>query len=178
MRTNNTNDTASLAHRVATRRPVTIKQTPLQVNGPLATALLVAVTLAGPAAAAANGEQLCTHGGQKPEKGQEGQQGQQAQQGQQGKPSPGGQQAPSQKMLDDFKQASDEQLARLGETEQETRDEVVKPLEDLSLMHEIIKDIFQPGTETAITLNDGMVGAPFASATIEVLRAEALLPIE
>lgn len=69
MRTNTTNDTASLARRVATRRPVTIKQKPLQVNGPLATALLVAVTLAGPAATAANGEQLCTHGGQKPEKG-------------------------------------------------------------------------------------------------------------
>ena len=69
MLTNTTNDTASLARRVATRRPVTIKQTSLQVNGPLATALLVAVTLAGPAAAAANGEQLCTHGGQKPEKG-------------------------------------------------------------------------------------------------------------
>lgn len=68
MRMNTTNDTASLARRVATRRPVTIKQKPLQVNGPLATALLVAVTLAGPAAAA-NGEQLCTHGGQKPEKG-------------------------------------------------------------------------------------------------------------
>lgn len=68
MLTNTTNDTASLARRVATRRPVTIKQKPLQVNGPLATALLVAVTLAGPAATAANGEQLCTHGGQKPEK--------------------------------------------------------------------------------------------------------------
>ena len=67
MLTNTTNATASLARRVATRRPVTIKQKPLQVNGPLATALLVAVTLAGPAAA--NGEQLCTHGGQKPEKG-------------------------------------------------------------------------------------------------------------
>lgn len=58
-----------------------------------------------------------------------------------GQPSPAGQQAPSQKMLDDFKQASDEQLARLGETEQETRDQILKPLEDLSLMHEIIKDI-------------------------------------
>ena len=39
------------------------------MNGPLATALLVAVTLACPAATAANGEQFCTHGGQKPEKG-------------------------------------------------------------------------------------------------------------
>ena len=53
----------------------------------------------------------------------------------------GGQQAPSQKMLDDFKKASDEQLARLGETEQETEEEVLKPLEDLSLLHEIVKDI-------------------------------------
>jgi len=52
-----------------------------------------------------------------------------------------GQQAPSQKMLDDFKKASDEQLARLGATEQQTEEEVVKPFEDLSLMQEIIKDI-------------------------------------
>ncbi len=66
--------------------------------------------------------------------------GQQAQ-SQPGQPSPTGQQPPSQKMLDDFKQASDEQLARLGATEQETRDQVLKPLEDLSLMHEIVKDI-------------------------------------
>ncbi len=58
-----------------------------------------------------------------------------------GQPVPAGQQAPSQKMLDDFKQASDEQLARLGATEKATEEQVVKPLEDLSLMHEIIKDI-------------------------------------
>ncbi len=70
--------------------------------------------------------------------------------GQQAQPSPpatagqqasAGQQPPSQKMLDDFKQAADEQLARLGATEQETKDQVLQPLEDLSLMHEIIKDI-------------------------------------
>jgi hypothetical protein len=73
--------------------------------------------------------------------GQQPQQGEQGQQGQQGKPSAGGQQAPSQKMLDDFKLASDEQAARLGETERETREQVEKPLEDLSLMHEIIKDV-------------------------------------
>lgn len=82
--------------------------------------------------------------GQKPPDGRQSPDGQkslQGQQPQQGKQSPSGQQAPSQKMLDDFKQASDEQLARLDKTEQETRDEVVKPLEDLSLMHEIIKDI-------------------------------------
>ena len=52
-----------------------------------------------------------------------------------------GQQAPNQKMLDEFKKASDEQLARLGETAQETADEVLKPLEDLALLHEIVKDI-------------------------------------
>ena len=44
-------------------------------------------------------------------------------------------------MLDDFKKAADKQLARLGATEQSTQEEVTKPLEDLSLMHEIIKDI-------------------------------------
>ena len=54
---------------------------------------------------------------------------------------PPGQQPPSQKMLDDFKKASDEQLARLGATEQATEEQVTKPLEDLSLMHEIVKDI-------------------------------------
>ena len=58
-----------------------------------------------------------------------------------GEQPPAGQQAPSQKMLDDFKKASDEQLARLGETERETEEEVLKPLEDLSLLHEIVKDI-------------------------------------
>ncbi len=44
-------------------------------------------------------------------------------------------------LLANFKKASDEQLARLGATEQETEDEVLKPLEDLSLLHEIVKDI-------------------------------------
>lgn len=58
-----------------------------------------------------------------------------------GQPSPAGQTPPSQKMLEDFKQAADEQLARLGATEQATQEQVTKPLEDLSLMHEIIKDI-------------------------------------
>ena len=53
----------------------------------------------------------------------------------------GGQQPPSQKTLDDFKKASDEQLARLGQTEKEMEEEVLKPLEDLSLLHEIVKDI-------------------------------------
>lgn len=67
--------------------------------------------------------------------------GQQPAPAQPGQSSSSGQQPPSQKTLDDFKQASDEQLARLGATEQEARDQVLKPLEDLSLMHEIIKDI-------------------------------------
>ncbi len=71
------------------------------------------------------GEQLPANQGQEPN----------------GKLSAAGQQAPSQKMLDDFKKASDEQLARLGQTEQETEEEVLKPLEDLSLLHEIVKDI-------------------------------------
>jgi hypothetical protein len=52
-----------------------------------------------------------------------------------------GQPKPSQKMLDDFKQASDAQLARLGQTEQETETEVKQPLEDMSLMQAIIEDI-------------------------------------
>ena len=58
-----------------------------------------------------------------------------------GQPSSAGQQPPSQKMLDDFKQASDDQLARLGATEQETEEQVTQPLEDLSLMQAIINDI-------------------------------------
>jgi ElaB/YqjD/DUF883 family membrane-anchored ribosome-binding protein len=52
-----------------------------------------------------------------------------------------GQQPPSQKMLDDFKKASDEQLARLGATEQSAEKEIVQPLQDLSLMQEIVNDI-------------------------------------
>jgi ElaB/YqjD/DUF883 family membrane-anchored ribosome-binding protein len=52
-----------------------------------------------------------------------------------------GQQPPSQKMLNDFKKASDEQLARLGETEQSAEEQVIQPLEDLSLMQAIVNDI-------------------------------------
>ena len=44
--------------------------------------------------------------------------------------------------------------------------------------HERIKDIFQPGVVTTLEVNDGRVATPFASATIEVLAAEALLPLE
>lgn len=65
---------------------------------------------------------------------------QQSPNGQQAKNSKS-QQPPSQQMLDDFKQASDEQLQRLGQTEQETEEEVLQPLEDMSLMQEIMKDI-------------------------------------
>ena len=43
--------------------------------------------------------------------------------------------------------------------------------------YDFIKEIFQPGTVTTVTINDGFVAAPFASATIEVLGADALLPI-
>jgi hypothetical protein len=52
-----------------TKHLVMRNQTPLQVNGGLAMALLVAVTLASSTVTAANGEQFCTHGGQNPEKG-------------------------------------------------------------------------------------------------------------
>ena len=40
-----------------------------------------------------------------------------------------------------------------------------------------IKDVFQPGTVTRLEVNDGIVAAPFASATIDMVGAEALLPI-
>jgi outer membrane murein-binding lipoprotein Lpp len=59
----------------------------------------------------------------------------------QGGQKPAGPQPPSQKMLDDFKQASDAQLARLGAVEQEAQQEVMQPLEDMALLHEIVKDI-------------------------------------
>jgi hypothetical protein len=45
------------------------KQKPLQANGWFATAVLVAVTLAGAAVRAATGEQFCTHGDQNAMKG-------------------------------------------------------------------------------------------------------------
>ena len=40
-----------------------------------------------------------------------------------------------------------------------------------------IKDVFQPGTVTRLEVNDGFVSEAFATATIEVIGAEALLPI-
>jgi hypothetical protein len=44
--------------------------------------------------------------------------------------------------------------------------------------YDFVKEIFQPGTVTTINVNDGFVAAPFASASIEVLGADALLPIK
>ena len=42
----------------------------------------------------------------------------------------------------------------------------------------LIKDVFQPGVTKTIQVNDGFVAAPFTSATIEVIGADALLPID
>ena len=41
-----------------------------------------------------------------------------------------------------------------------------------------IKDVFQPGAAAMLTLNDGIVTAPFQSATIEVIDADAVLPMQ
>lgn len=41
----------------------------------------------------------------------------------------------------------------------------------------VIKFIFQPGTATTLVVNDSTVHDPFTTATIEMLGAEALLPI-
>jgi hypothetical protein len=43
--------------------------------------------------------------------------------------------------------------------------------------HERIKDIFQPGETRVIDLNDGVPGAPFATASLRIVAAEALLPV-
>jgi hypothetical protein len=40
-----------------------------------------------------------------------------------------------------------------------------------------IEDVFQPGAVVRLEVNDGLVTRPFATATIEVLDAEALLPL-
>jgi hypothetical protein len=61
-------DTTGPTRRVTIRRRVKMKQKRLHANGWCATVLLVAATLSGPAATAANGELLCTHGSS-PEKG-------------------------------------------------------------------------------------------------------------
>jgi hypothetical protein len=62
-------DTTDLTRRVTTNHLVMRNQKPLRAKGGLATALLVAVTLASSAVTAASGEQFCTHGGQNPVKG-------------------------------------------------------------------------------------------------------------
>ena len=61
-------DTTRPTRRVTTRRRVRMKQKRMQANAWFAAALLVAATLSGPAATAADGELLCTHGSS-PEKG-------------------------------------------------------------------------------------------------------------
>ena len=42
--------------------------------------------------------------------------------------------------------------------------------------HERIKDIFEPGVTRTIELNDGWAGPPFATVTLKIAAAEALLP--
>jgi hypothetical protein len=42
--------------------------------------------------------------------------------------------------------------------------------------HEFIKDIFEPGANRRVDLNDGVVSAPFATAQLRIVAAEALLP--
>ena len=44
--------------------------------------------------------------------------------------------------------------------------------------HEVIKDIFQPGTTRTLQFNDGFVRVPFATATFRIAAAEALLPLD
>ena len=43
--------------------------------------------------------------------------------------------------------------------------------------HDFIKQIFQPGESLTLEINDGFINAPFSSATIDVLAAEALVPM-
>jgi len=43
--------------------------------------------------------------------------------------------------------------------------------------HEYIKDVFEPGVLRTVHVNDGFVRSPFASATIEIAAAEALMPV-
>jgi hypothetical protein len=43
--------------------------------------------------------------------------------------------------------------------------------------HERLKDIFQPGDTRTIELNDGFAGPPFTKARIQIVAAEALLPV-
>ena len=43
--------------------------------------------------------------------------------------------------------------------------------------HDRIEEVLQPGAVVRMEVNDGIVTSPFATATIEVLEAEALLPL-
>ena len=43
--------------------------------------------------------------------------------------------------------------------------------------HERIKDIFEPGVTRTIDLNDGYAAAPFAGAHLNIVAAEALVPV-
>jgi hypothetical protein len=49
--------------------------------------------------------------------------------------------------------------------------------QELLERHDYIKQIFQPGASVALEINDGFVTVPFTSATIDVLAAEALIPM-
>ena len=60
----------------------------------------------------------------------------------QSSPPSGGRQMSGQ-TLSDFKKASDDQLQRLGAAEEQARDEVQKPLEEMSKLQEIMKDFNQ-----------------------------------
>jgi hypothetical protein len=42
--------------------------------------------------------------------------------------------------------------------------------------YDYVKDIFEPGATRLIEVNDGIIRVPFASATIVLTGAEALLP--
>ena len=43
--------------------------------------------------------------------------------------------------------------------------------------HERVKDIFQPGDVQIVEVNNGYARRPFASATLRITTAEALLPV-
>jgi hypothetical protein len=43
--------------------------------------------------------------------------------------------------------------------------------------YDYLKDVFQPGEVAEVEVNDGIVSTPFSTATIEMVGAEALLPI-
>jgi hypothetical protein len=53
---------------------------------------------------------------------------------------PSGQRQMTPEMLENFKKASDEQLAKLGAVEEQTQKEVVKTIQDMSQMQEVLKD--------------------------------------